>query len=139
LDYFKNCHLISFMYHTNNYQKVLWCWSHLRLLISHKVASTWTILLFFDLSIINWFDQASLYYLHKIFCEARQWTISFQTITFFFKANHGFSKIMPIPISLLKWNQRNVDFESLLKIKLVKDPTHIIQYMWSFDYLVFWK
>jgi hypothetical protein len=41
----------------------------------------------------------------------------------------------------LKWNQKDVSFgKDILKIKLFgQRPTHVIQYMQSFDCLVFWK
>jgi hypothetical protein len=127
------------MHPINNYKKLFWCWPHLRLSINYKVDSSWIILFFFYLSIINWFDQASSYYLHKGFYETHQWIPCFQTITFSSRPNNGLSNSMPIPISLLKCNQRDASFESILKINFVKDPTHIIQNMQSFDYFVFWK
>jgi len=139
LDYFKRYPLISCVHRANNYQNIFWCRPYLKLSISHEIAFNLTVLFFSDLSIINSFDQAPLYYLHKGSYATHQWSTCFQTIIFFSRANHGLSKILFIPISFSKWNQRDASFESILKINLIKDATQAIQYMQLFDYFAFWK
>jgi hypothetical protein len=119
LDYFKRYPLISCVHRANNYQNILRCRPHLKLSISHEVAFSWTILFFSDLNIINSFDQAPLYYLHKGSYATHQWSTCFQIIVFFSRANNGLSKNFFIPISFSKWNQRDASFESILKIKSV--------------------